>query len=86
MWQAITHISPVIRASNTPFVLVGLAALRLVLRNDNRLPFLGLVVVENLAEENFTLPLLLLKEGVDDPEEKDVAIVGEEGYYRHDRK
>lgn len=43
-------------------------------------------MVENLAEENFTLPLLLLKEGVDDPEEKDVAIVGEEGYYRHDRK
>ena len=79
-----THRSPLIRASNTPLVLVGRAALRLVLLNDNRLPFLGLVVVENLAEENFILPLLLLKEGVDDPvlnDEKEMTLVGDVGYY-----
>lgn len=86
-----THESPLRRASNTPLVLEGLAALRLVLLNDSKVAFLGRVVVENLADENLTLPLLLLKAGEDEvpapkEEAKETGLVGDEGYCRSGKK
>ncbi len=78
--RSLTYASPERSFSNTPFVLAGRVAVRLVLlpKEDMPRPLFELRIFEgglNLAEENLMFPRLLEKEGL---KERGVAALPKE--------